>query len=585
MVKITHDLGGVHVSSESKNAVLMLTNNSGGYAHLPDSAGSRYDGVFFYAFNDMYKIIESIKSSDGVKSIQHHGATVEVRRTFSTDTYFMPEHMNGLLLTTNTEKEWTLVLDAKLSYDSREYGRTYSFSEEGDCLLISFDKHNDNKDNSPDRSEYDLYLAIHSDQLEYKTIKKWIKKEYTRDQKRHSPPVTRWVYEACLLKGPKISFGFGLEKSDAIHQALRIYQDEKKLIEQKNESYEINHSSINLQALTTDQDIFAGFPWFFQHWNRDTFVSLGAHIITKNLSFAKKVLMTKINELVSQRNCDGRMKSHPTSTICTTDAAGWLFFRINHFVAESRGTPHAFSDEEMQQIVLAMEHYFTKLGEIMEDGLVYSDKDETWMDTSFQSDVRQGFCVEIQALGLAATQTYYILTGKEAPRYPAMKKAAQKFWNGTYLIDRISDPIMRPNVFIAAYVYPQLLSDAEWESCFDAILPQLWLDWGGLSSIDKSHPLFRDEHTGQTNESYHRGDSWFWVNNLAAIVLHRLNPRKYQRHINLILQASTREILYSGAIGHHAEVSSAKELRSEGCVSQAWSAALFIELIHELNKN
>lgn len=86
------------------------------------------------------------------------------------------------------------------------------------------------------------------------------------------------------------------------------------------------------------------------------------------------------------------------------------------------------------------------------------------------------------------------------------------------------------------------------------------------------------------NRSYHRGDSWFWINNLAAICMHRLDKKKYQQQIKFICEASMKDILFNGIPGHHAELSSASELRSEGCLSQAWSAATFIELVHELKK-
>jgi len=65
--------------------------------------------------------------------------------------------------------------------------------------------------------------------------------------------------------------------------------------------------------------------------------------------------------------------------------------------------------------------------------------------------------------------------------------------------------------------------------------------------------------------------------------LHRINREKYRDKIEAIIRASTDEILWSGAIGHHAELSSAEAMRSEGCLAQAWSAASYIELMHEIN--
>jgi len=59
--------------------------------------------------------------------------------------------------------------------------------------------------------------------------------------------------------------------------------------------------------------------------------------------------------------------------------------------------------------------------------------------------------------------------------------------------------------------------------------------------------------------------------------------KKYKKNTDAILKASTKEILTMGAIGHHAEVSSAGKLRSEGSPVQAWSAALYCELAETLS--
>ncbi|OVE74776.1 hypothetical protein BVX95_01225, partial [archaeon D22] len=71
-------------------------------------------------------------------------------------------------------------------------------------------------------------------------------------------------------------------------------------------------------------------------------------------------------------------------------------------------------------------------------------------------------------------------------------------------------------------------------------------------------------------------------NNIAAIALKRVNYDMFYNVIVKIVEASTEEILSRGVMGVSSELSSAKELRSEGCFSQAWSAATYIELVHEL---
>ena len=121
----------------------------------------------------------------------------------------------------------------------------------------------------------------------------------------------------------------------------------------------------------------------------------------------------------------------------------------------------------------------------------------------------------------------------------------------------------------------------EWVKCFDHILERTWLEWGGLSSIDREHPLFTEWDDGETNRAYHRGTSWFWINNMAAICLSRVAKFRYRKYIDIITNASIQETLWEGIVGHHAEISSAKELQSSGCLSQAWSNAMLYELLNE----
>jgi hypothetical protein len=61
-----------------------------------------------------------------------------------------------------------------------------------------------------------------------------------------------------------------------------------------------------------------------------------------------------------------------------------------------------------------------------------------------------------------------------------------------------------------------------------------------------------------------------------------LNKEKYYDKIKKILSASSDEILFSGAIGNHAELSSATGMKSEGAVSQAFSCGMFVEFVDKL---
>ena len=207
------------------------------------------------------------------------------------------------------------------------------------------------------------------------------------------------------------------------------------------------------------------------------------------------------------------------------------------------------------------------------------------MDTDFQGDNREGIRLEIQALRLNMYRLMFELT--QDHKYKVLEnvlrlKARQHFWDKKILADGLNDFTIRPNIFIAHYAYPELLSREEWEACFENSLKALWLEWGGLSTIDKNNQLFTDANTGEDSKSYHRGDSWFWINNMAALALHGVNKTKFSKHVQKIIEASAEDILWKGCIGCHSEISSAKELSSRGCFNQAWSNAMFIEMVDEV---
>lgn len=95
--------------------------------------------------------------------------------------------------------------------------------------------------------------------------------------------------------------------------------------------------------------------------------------------------------------------------------------------------------------------------------------------------------------------------------------------------------------------------------------------------------MFCKNYTGQNNFSYHRGDSWFFINNIAAMCLFDLNKEVYKTQITKIIESSTADILFNGVIGHASEVSDAEKQTSQASPSQLWSIATYIEMIDKIN--
>ncbi|MEK6948645.1 MAG: amylo-alpha-1,6-glucosidase [Nanoarchaeota archaeon] len=491
-----------------------------------------------------------------------------------------------------------------------------------------------------------LAIKSDADEQSYAKIEEWIGRQYTFDEKRNSKPYSRYVLHAFNLKGKKFVFSMAAEKNKAIKEAGYIFnnlenikENEKnafyrsfsgKKINQIAESKKLSNeikmaylSALNsLNNLTVKQGnfgILAGLPWFFQAWSRDEAISMKA-LENIDKEFAKNLIIDRLEKI----QADGRLPNlyYSESGKTNADAIGWLFFRafdmcrkaknnleileqlkagiskikgrkIRHekiIAIISRIEKNIAGKEKLNRHLAGNSSEMAKSMEAiiktyMKNGLIYANQKETWMDTTINDESRAGFNIEIQALTLAMLN--YSYESAKNMHYKKLESELKsniikKFWNNNILADNLENDAVRPNIFLAYYIYPQLLGNKDWEKCFDNALKALWLDFGGLSTIDKKSPLFVPSHTGENVQSYHHGDSWFWINNLAAIAMLRLNSKKYKSQINKILDASAQDILWKGIIGAHSELSSAEKLKAEGCLNQAWSNAMFVELIDSL---
>lgn len=384
--------------------------------------------------------------------------------------------------------------------------------------------------------------------------------------------------------------------------------------------------------------IYAGLPWFFHLWSRDELISLGGLIkLTDNIDFhsTKAILLEEENhrlkKLIKQILCrhinsitsDGTLPNiYPTGGLNSKDALGWLGKRVYDFISQLQKEKILFeilTDDDLRI-------WFDKLNQALKNakenygqqGLFANGSCETWMDTIHEDEGRFGYSIEIQALFVTLYDSLIVLSKLinletktlQKEKENLIKKIRETFIDEKFeglLLDRVypldlninsisktsqeitklnlqnlrKDKTYRPNIFLACYLAQEILTKKEWEKVFDTHLEKLYLPWGGLASIDQTHTLFNPTYTGQNNKSYHRGDSWYFLNNLSAIAMQKINAKKYQEKIKSIINASTKDILQNGFAGHASELSSAQIQDASGTGAQAWSASTFVELIEE----
>jgi glycogen debranching enzyme len=552
----------------------LVSNTSGNFALF--GIKSRYQGVFFSNQDKVFKTIAHIDLKGMPGAILNELWKVTRDREGVQESFWFARNLPVFFYELSEPAKVDILFDCKLNYDNRVWGRNYEFIAQDKALLVHFEKKNDSRE-SDEHGEYNYWLALYG--CEFEKLEQWEEQHYSFDELRNSQPFSRWVLRGCRANGSFV-MAFSKSKDEALSIAKSSWKRKNELakdaeeyassvigrLKVKNDDVRIaaECARYSLACLRSNHGLYAGLPWFHQRWARDELISTKALLHSDQKSLAKVILFSWMEKLLP----GGKLPGTLTSFIAD---AGWLFLRFEDYLPELK-------KQEKAWLVRKLEFFLGEVEKNLKDGLVVNGARETWMD----SIDRPGARIEIQALTLAACRLLRLL-GKTSPLEQKLKaRVKESFWKGKHLADGAEDDTIRPNVFIAAYAYPELLSKKDWLACFDTILPKLWLDWGGISTIDKTHPSFTANHSGENPKSYHSGDSWFWLNNLAAIVLFAFDKKKYKNYIQHILKASTQEILYEGVVGHHAELSSASEFKSQGCLAQAWSAALYVELVEEL---
>ncbi len=580
MIEVSYFLPKNNVKLKADVKRVMLTNNRADYFSVALGDKSRYDGFYVRLKENLFKVIDEISFNYKPIHIRHFGYKFEMVEEGYSAEYMLFDNLNTLIVRFSKLSELNIMFDIKRIFDNSEWGRNYKLDNQGEVTIIQFEK-----------DGLKLYVAMNSLVNEEQ---RWLPQSYSYDKKRHSPPFQHWVYSPGLVRTDTLIISVSDNICSAIEEYNYVKNNLTKLEAQQKERFNsipscpslspeialgFNLCCYHLANLSQTNGLFAGLPWFPEVWSRDELISLKALIDLGKFQYAKKRLFHHISEVHYQ----GMLPSKQDSQLKAADAFGWLFKRLLelHFITKDKGL---LSESEkrfvLERAILtyeAVHRYHTR------SGLVYNSAKETWMD----SIPREGFRLEIQALLITLLELLRLLS-KDTDYYHAERRfvtrVKQNFFKDGYLWDSPNDHTFRPNIFIAAYVAPNLLTHSEWESCFDKAIDRLWFDWGGFSTVDKHSLEFIKFHTGEQPDSYHNGDSWFFLNNLAAIVMHRIDRHKYKLYVDKIIQASTCDILKGNAIGCHSELSSAAELDSNGAWLQAWSCATYIELINEVLK-
>jgi glycogen debranching enzyme len=562
-MKVNHIIDNKKISKDcSSDDSFLVSNKKGDYLWFGSEPQSRYEGWFCFQEknNNIYRLIESIsiEGSSEVDELIKYSDRVERKRGDVTEKFRLSHNSSVFDYQLNKKRKVNIFFDARESYSS---GNSFDYEVEvkKGVTIINFSKK--------------IFLAVKSEKGS--VLKEKITRHYQYDQDRNSYPFNREVFYGLSLYGKRFIFSAGESKKKAVDGLKKRVFSDVSCFKEKEADKKLAEESLYSLLVSTKKrkGLFAGLPWFFQFWQRDEAVSL------KSLTFLKQEQAKEI----FFRLLKSFFSKGPRGVL-NIDAPGWLFKRADVFLP-------SLSSSEKRVVKRKGKLFIKKISERTVNGFFINNPNETWMDTL----KRDGARIEIQAMilnvyHLLATlskekkeKNFYIKKEKEMK-----KRVREAFFENNYLYDgyypetNFKDHTVRPNIFIAYYIYPDLLSEEEWSDCFQKALDCLWLPWGGLSTVDKNSSFFQEKHTGEDSRSYHQGDSWFFLNNLVALVLYRNNKEKFKDYIKKIKEASKEELMWMGAVGCHGEVSSAEKLESRGCLNQAWSSAMYLEMISEV---
>lgn len=623
--------------NEVRKLNFVLSNSRGDFLNLGLSSNStKYEGlcVLDNKTLEVYKFLDEILLEGvEVSTVEYLGYSVkrkfisnveslvqddvpqsdiDVQKKITTDKFYLGPSGGMIYEVSNYEGVINFDLDMRKLNDFDKWGRLYNVSIKDGVVLVEYKKEKDGL-------FYSMFFGIKAINFSYDLIKDFVKKDYEYSKVRDTD-FERYVYRLMRVNvnGQKrIIMGAGFSEAEVLEQIslldiheselekfdYLIYSDfvsekefEKPITQDFNVAYRLSNNAIyrflNKDLLAgVNSGSYAGFLWFSNIWARDELVGLRSFINNSEEKIVKEKLFDYLNAIDSKTgmikriNIDGSFQS--------VDACFWLAKRFEDFIFhldENLRLNQVFSKTELEVVFYNLLNAFHKIVEN------YWDKDnellkvkfgDSWMDTI---DVDFPLDIQVQFLGMVSFLVILgTLIGKkselvELGEFESLLKAKIRdtyFRSGVLYGEAHSDKI-DSNVFLAYYFYPDLFLQSDWEQIFDKALAHLWNSWGGVSTISHKDTRYKENYSGENNLSYHLGDSWFWINNVAAIVMHDLNEKKFRSYISKIMMASTNDILKRGSIGFGSEISSSSEQRAEGNFSQMWSSSTYIEMIDKV---
>ncbi len=635
-MKISYNLINQVYSYEQKDRAeiekvnFVLSNSKGDFLNLGTNENfCKYQGLCVLDTKslEVFKFLDAISLQGLSVSAVEYGGYYASRKYVSKytlgdeenpiqtqDRFYLGPRGGCVYEISNYEGNLNIDLDLRKLNDFDEWGRDYKVYEKNGVVFVEYQKSN------PDGEDYNLYFGVKAMNFTYDLFKDFVKKEYDYSKSRSNTYV-RYVYRLMSVKinnSKRLIFGAGfcekevvdqinlLEKHQVESESLdkEIFETfleenkyEKPITQDAQVAYKLSKNAIhrflnkNLAKPSFNSGSYAGFLWFSNMWTRDELVGIRAFINSAEEEFVKEKLYDYLDLIDEELGTLKRIEME--GSLSSPDGVFWLAKRFEDFIFycdKNKRLKEIFSQRELKLIYKKFHLAFRKISQNYwdkENELLKVNYGDSWMDTI---EVRYPLDIQVQFLGLVS---FIVVLGQVLGLNGELddmkdfesalrKKIRNTYFDGEYLYNDIDSKQITCNVFLSYYFHPDLFELDVWETIFDNTLNHLQTSWGGISSLSKKDKEFVENYSGENNLSYHRGDVWYWINNIAAIAMHDLNEKKYRPQISKILMSSTKDILSFGSIGFGSEVSSASSQKAEGNLAQLWSSSTYIEMIDKI---
>lgn len=543
-MKLKHHFKDHHIERDLHESIplgFLLSNKTGGLMFF-DAKKDRTQ-LYFRIGDTTLKIIDDIHAEGSIEEVGNRLQSLSVSRGEPKTEFFIPHYMNSLVITSEQGMPVNITFDVKGIDDRTRFGNHETYEKEGRLVV-----------RSSSRKGRAVYTAIQGSKLlcEAKTKKSAL---------------------TINLMSPKTVLAVAENEAKAISEANHVMQNEQK-IRSLQEKYVssgtdfrdpetalayacvLNGMDHMLLPDQTREDCVTPLPVLSHVTGHHISIAAHAMLLEGEFGIAKKTLLSEIDK---QQNIMEKGSSTFETAAWPVVMAGKLMDRLcsrkKLYTYFSPEDVKSFADKVSRFTVLAEDKH-TKHGLVAcKDGSRYIED--------------QALMLSVYNLAFALTKDDQYLESEKKLKSKTQKLINEKLADMEQGKLDIHDAV---SLFTAAYAYPPLMAKEEWTCAFDKLLHSMHNNFG----------VFRRKLLKQEDALLNL--ELFSLTSMAATVLNRNDPERFEKQVNKLMRSNIKDALYHGIIGRPTSsfrhsVNPEKEAVIQD--KHLLNNALFLEMIRE----